>query len=113
MGLKLKNNWLFFTHHFCSGGICVSAYIIRTQAEILNSLSHTAGPHMYLPVTLFSKGMLALDDDDSGFMLGSWCEGARTAQGFPISEKDQQGHHNAACPRDVAHGWASCDHIIC
>ena len=39
----------------------------------------TAGPHLYLHVTLFSKGMLALDDDDSGFMLGSWCEGARTA----------------------------------
>ena len=106
MGMKLKNNWLFLG--------TISAQEVYVSLPIL--LGHKPRfsiPHMYLPVTLFSKGMLALDDDDSGFLLGSWCEGARTAQGFPISEKDQQGHHNAACPRDGAHGCASCDHIIC
>ena len=64
------------------------------------------GPYMCLPVTLCSKGMLALGDDSSRFLWGCWREGARTAQGFLISEKDQDGHHNAACPRDGAHGWA-------
>ena len=100
-------------HLFWSGGIRASAYIIRKQPEILNSLSHTAGPHMYLPVTLCSNGMLALDDDDSRFLKGSWCEGAWTVKMFPNSEKHQHGHHDANSPRDGAHGWASCDHISC
>ena len=99
--------------NFCSGGVYASPNITKTEAEILNPLSQTAGAHMCLHVTLCSKGMLALSDNNSHFMWCSWCEGARTAQGFPISEKDQQGHHNADCPRDGAHGWASCDHIIC
>ena len=112
-GLETEKKCIILMHLFCSGGLCASAYIIRTQPEILNSLSHTAGPHMYLPVTLCSNGMLALDDDDSRFLKGSWCEGAWTVQGFPNSEKHQHGHHNANSPRDGAHGWASCDHIRC
>ena len=47
----------------------------------MNSLPHTAGPHMYLPVTLFSKGMLALDDDDSRFLWGSLCGALKRGAG--------------------------------
>ena len=51
------------------------------------------------------ESLLALDDDDSGFLLGSLCGGTRTAQGFPTSEKHHHAHHNAASPIDGAHGW--------
>ena len=104
MGLKLEKNGMLFMHHLFAGGVYVPPYIIRTQVEIFKSLSHTPGTHMCLPVTQFSKGMLALDKDDSRFLWGGLCGGSRTIQGGPISEKDQHGHHNVACPRDEAHG---------
>ena len=87
MGFKLKNNWLFFMHHFCSGGACASPNTIRTEAEILNHLSHTACPHMCLPVILCNNGMLALADDKSRFMWGSWCERDELPRGFPSQRR--------------------------
>ena len=48
-----------------------------------------------------------------GFLGVAGVKGHVTVQGYSISENDQQGHHNAACPRDGTHGWVSCDHISC
>ena len=81
MGLKLKKNGMLFMHHLFAGGEYVPPYIIRTQVDIFKSLPHTAGPHMCLPVTLFSKDMLDLDEDDSRFLWGGLCGGSRTTHG--------------------------------
>ncbi len=74
-------------HPFCSGGACASPDIIRTDAEILNPVSHTACPHMCLPVTLCNKGMLALAGDKSRFLWGSWCERDVLPRGFPAPRR--------------------------
>ena len=57
--------------------------ILLTDAEILNPLSDTAGPHTCLPATLLSRGMLALGGHNSKFM---WVTGVKVhvlSRGFP------------------------------
>ena len=74
-------------HIFRSGGACASPNIIRTEAEILNPLSHTAFPHKCLSVIICNKGMLALADDKSRFLWGSWCERDVLLRGFPSQRR--------------------------